>query len=33
MTKNGNSEREGGGGGVDDFGIQRAWGGNAFWNF
>ena len=24
---------KGGGGGVHDHGILRAWGGNAFWNF
>ena len=30
FRKNGNSEGEGG---VHDYGILRAWGGNTFWNF
>ena len=30
FQKNGNSEGEGG---VHDYGILRAWGGNTFWNF
>ena len=32
FQKNGNSEGKGGGG-VHDYGILRAWGGNTFWNF